>query len=64
VSPRIEVFPSASKDVLAIASLEVDLSSIESGTTVINVKWCGVYKIVDHAIGILSAFIVLQFMSM
>ena len=31
---------SASKDVLAMASLEVDLSSIESGSTV-TVKWRG-----------------------
>lgn len=31
---------SASKDVLALASLEVDLSSIEPGTTV-TVKWRG-----------------------
>jgi len=45
---HIEVFPSAIKDVLAITSLEADLSSIESGTTEIIVKWCGVYKIADH----------------
>ncbi|KAI3929722.1 hypothetical protein MKX01_025890 [Papaver californicum] len=31
---------SARKDVLALASLEVDLSSIEPGSTV-TVKWCG-----------------------
>ena len=30
---------SASKDVLAMASLEVDLSSIESGS-IVTVKWC------------------------
>ncbi|KAL2926863.1 Cytochrome b-c1 complex subunit Rieske-3 mitochondrial [Bienertia sinuspersici] len=38
---------SASKDVLALASLEVDLSSIEPGTTV-TVKWRGKPVFIRH----------------